>query len=95
MIVKETVIHKKYNAVIVDGQNQAFIWGKFREARERMGMKIKPFEKCFSCDHLFGEEEGVYLCSIETIGNRLMCKECACKFNTVGAGKDGAENGYH
>ena len=89
MIVKTITTTRNYEAVFVDGQNPAFVWGQFKEIREKGGMQTKPFESCFACDHKFLDDENIFVCSIKSVGNRFLCKNCAEKYDT--AGKDGTK----
>jgi len=57
-------------------------WGKFKEVRDRHGLKTEPFSHCFACNHEFTEEENVYFCTVKPSGNRFMCKKCAEKYST-------------
>ena len=88
MIVKTVRTTRNYEAVFVDGNKPIFLWGDFKEKRSVRGMKIKNFEKCFSCNHAFADEENTFICSIKGLGNRLMCQTCATMFNTVKAGDE-------
>lgn len=58
-----------------------FVWGEFKEIREKKKLATSPWAICFNCSHSFSMEEPFYLASIEKLGNRSFCKACVDKFN--------------
>lgn len=52
-------------------------FGKFREVRERLGLKVQRC--CFSCRHKFTEDEYIYLAMFKGTLNHFLCKDCRDK----------------
>lgn len=49
-------------------------FGKFRETRERLGLKVQI--RCFNCGHRFEEDEEIYLAMFRGTLNQFLCKNC-------------------
>lgn len=52
-------------------------FGKFREIRERLGLKVQ--RRCFNCGHRFAEDEDIYLAMFKGTLNHFLCKNCKDK----------------
>lgn len=52
-------------------------FGKFREIRERLGLKVQ--RRCFNCNHKFTEDEDIYLAMFKGTLNHFLCKNCKDK----------------
>ena len=52
-------------------------FGKFREIRERLGMKVQRC--CFNCNHKFTDDEDMYLAMFKGTSNHFLCKKCKDK----------------
>lgn len=67
------VIRKAYECMnAVDKPFTKF--GKFRETRERLGLKVQ--RRCFKCGHKFKEDEDIYLAMFRGTLNHFLCKNC-------------------
>ena len=51
-------------------------WGKFREARERMGLNTSKLQKCVICSKQFKDNDSLYIASVTKKGNRFVCEAC-------------------
>ena len=49
-------------------------FGKFREIRERLGMKVQRC--CFNCNHKFTDDDDMYLAMFKGTLNHSLCKKC-------------------
>ena len=52
-------------------------FGKFREIRERLGLKVQRC--CFNCNHKFADDEHIYLAMFKGTLNHFLCKNCKDK----------------
>lgn len=52
-------------------------FGKFREIRERLGLKVQRC--CFNCNHKFADDEYIYLAMFKGTFNHFLCKNCKDK----------------
>ena len=55
------------------------LYKTYREARTRLGMRIKPFDKCMWCKTRFEDEDMMALASVEKSGNKALCQTCAAE----------------
>lgn len=55
-------------------------WGKFKATREKYHLPVAKFERCFSCNHKFSEDEKLYVMVVKPEGNKLVCEKCAEKY---------------
>lgn len=63
-------VYKCLNAV-----NKPFAkFGKLREIRERLGLKVQRC--CFNCGHKFKDDEDIYLAAFKGTLNHFLCKSC-------------------
>lgn len=49
-------------------------FGKLRETRERLGLKVQ--RRCFNCGHKFNDDEDIYLAMFRGTLNHFLCKNC-------------------
>ena len=54
--------------------NHSWKFGKFREIRKRLGLKVQRC--CFNCEHKFSDDEDIYLAMFKGTLNQFLCKEC-------------------
>lgn len=54
--------------------NHSWKFGKFREIRERLGLKVQ--RRCFNCDRKFAEDDDIYLAMFKGTLNHFLCKDC-------------------
>jgi rubredoxin len=66
------------------------LWGRFKSARQGMGLRYKSLGFCVGCGHAFDEAEGIFLCNVEGQGNKFMCEVCKDRFEN-GEGETNAE----
>ena len=79
-IVKHTTTTYEILKVIAD--KPIFVYGKFKKIRLERGMSISRWAKCFSCNHVFKDDEPVYFGCVRNKGNIFFCKDCSEKYNT-------------
>ena len=54
--------------------NHSWKFGKFREIREHLGLKVQ--RRCFNCEHKFSDVEDIYLAMFKGTLNHFLCKDC-------------------
>lgn len=69
------IIKKTYKCFSVANCSRKF--GKFREIRERLGMKVQRC--CFNCNHKFADDDDIYLAMFKGTLNHFLCKKCKDK----------------
>lgn len=77
-----------YEVLTAKADEPIFQYGNFKESRLKHGMSISRFEKCFSCNHHFTNDEAVYFGCVSGKGNIFFCKSCAEKYNTEAKGNE-------
>lgn len=78
MIITKTTI-KTYE--IYDCAKWEISVGETIVRREKVGMKTKGYDKCFSCGHKFQSDDFPYLGLIRNHSNEFICTDCARKVN--------------
>jgi len=78
-MVVTKVTTKRYEVTFYPNAPFFKTWGKFREARERVGMSTKPFSKCFICEQPFADDDNIVFINVKGKGNMFACTKCCAE----------------
>jgi hypothetical protein len=77
--LSKTAPAHKVTMVFIWIKQDFMLYGAFRKSRERMGMRLKPWDKCIWCKTPFDDGDMMALAAVEKSGNRALCQTCAAK----------------